>query len=71
MKFEYFVVNENSLDKFNIGHFWIKIKFRVENFSSFTTREIFRSYNSTLAQARALMLGRYVFLGFFRVITLE
>ena len=59
MKFENFVVYENSSDEFNIELHQIKVKVTVglQKFSTFTTIQNVRSYNSTLVQARKLMLS--------------
>ena len=64
MKLEYIVVNENSPDEFDIQHHRIKVKVTVglQIFSPFTTIQTVRSYNSTLVQARKLILGMYVHL---------
>ena len=64
MKLEYILVYENSLDKFDIEHHRIKVKVTVglQKFSPFTAIQTFRSYNSTLIQARKLILSRYVHL---------
>ena len=61
MKLEYIVVFENSLHEFDIEHHWIKVKVTVglQKFSTITTIQTVRSYNSTLVQARKLMLGRH------------
>ena len=64
MKFKCVIVNENISDKFNIGYCWIKVKVMVglRNFSPFTTTQTIRSYNSTLVEARKLILSMYVVL---------
>ena len=64
MKLEYIVVYENSLDEFDIEHHRIKVKVTVgfKNFSSFTTIQTVRTYNSTLVQARKLILSMQVHL---------
>ena len=54
MKFKYFVVNENNLDKLDNGHCQTKVKVTIQLF------EIFWSHNSTLVQARKLPLSVYV-----------
>ena len=54
MKLEYTVLYENSSDEFDIKHHWIKVKVKC---SPFTTMQTVRSYNSTLVQARKLVLG--------------
>ena len=61
MKFKYIVVYENSSDKFDIEHHRIKVKVTVglQMFSPFTTIQTVRSYNSTLVQARKLILSMY------------
>ena len=62
MKLEYSVVYENSSDEFYIEHHWIKIKVTVglQTFSPFITIQTVRSYNSTLVQARKLILSMHV-----------
>ena len=64
MKLEYIVVYENSLDEFDIEHHRIKVKVTVglQKFSPFTTKQIVRCHNSTLVQARKLILSMYVHL---------
>ena len=64
MKLEYIVVYENISDEFNIEHHRIKVKVTVglQKFSPFTTIQTVRSYNSTLVQARKLVLSRNVHL---------
>ena len=62
MVLEYIVVYENSSDEFDIEHHRIKVKVPVEKFSPFTTIQTVRSYNSTLIQARKLILSKYVHL---------
>ena len=64
MKLEYIVVYENSLDQFDIEHHRIKVKVTVglQKFSPFTTIQTVRSNNSTLVQARKLILSMYVHL---------
>ena len=64
MKLEYIVVYENSSEKFDIVHHRIKVKVTVglQKFSPFTTILTVRSYNSTLVQARKLILSMYVHL---------
>ena len=59
VKFEYMVVYENSWDEFDIEHHRIKVKVTVglQKFSPFTTIQTVRSYNSTLVQARKLILS--------------
>ena len=58
MKLEYIVVYENSSGKFDIAHYRIKVKVTVglQKFSPFTTIQTVRSHNSTLVQARKLIL---------------
>ena len=64
MKFEYMVVYENSSDEFDIEHHRIKVKVTVglQKFSPFTTIQTVKFYNSTLGQARKLILSKYVHL---------
>ena len=68
MKLEYIVLHvyEHSSDKFDIEHHQIKAKAKVtvglQKFSPFTTIQTARSYNSTLVQARKLILSIYVHL---------
>ena len=64
MKFKYSVVYENSSDKFDIGHYQIKVKVTagVQTVFPFTAIQTVRSYNSTLVQARRLILSIYVHL---------
>ena len=64
MKLEYIVVYENSSDELDIDYHPIKVKVTVglQKFSPFTTIQTVRSYNSTLVQARKLILSRYVYL---------
>ena len=64
MKLEYIVAYENSSDKFDIEHHRIKVKDSVghQKFSPFTTIQTVRSYNSTLVQARKLILRMFVHL---------
>ena len=64
MVLEYIVVYENSSDEFDIEHHRIKLKVPVDlqKFSPFTTIQTVRSYNSTLLQARKLILSKYVHL---------
>ena len=61
-KLEYVVVYENSSDEFDIELRRIKVKVTVgvQRFSPFTTIQTVRSYNSTLVQARKLILSMYV-----------
>ena len=58
MKFKYIVVYENNLDKFDIGHYRIKVKVTVT--VTFTTIQSVRSYNSTLVRDRKLIFSVYV-----------
>ena len=62
MKLEYIVVHKNSSEEFDIEHCWIKDKVTLDlqKFSKFTTTQTVRSYNSTLVQARKLILGVHV-----------
>ena len=64
MKLEYIVVYENSSEEFDIEHHRVKVKVTVglQKFSPFTTIQTVRSYNSTLVQARKLILSMYVHL---------
>ena len=64
MKLEYIVVYENSSDEFDIEHHRIKVKVTVglQMFSPFTTIQTVTSCNSTLVQARKLILSMYVYL---------
>ena len=64
MKLDYIVVYEYSSDKFDIEHHRVKVKVTVglEKFSPFTTIQTVRSYNSTLLEARKLILSIYVHL---------
>ena len=64
MKLEYIVVNENSSEEFDIEHHRIKVKVTVglQIFSPVTTIQTVRSYNSTLVQARKLILSKHVHL---------
>ena len=63
-KSEYIVVYENSSDEFDIELHRIKVKITVsvQRFSPFTTVQTVRSYSSTLAQARNLILSMYLHL---------
>ena len=63
-KLEYIVVYENSSDEFDIELRRIKVKVTVgvQRFSPFTTIQNVRSYNSTLVQARNLILSMYLHL---------
>ena len=49
MKFKYIVVYEKCLDKFNIGHYQIKVKVTggVQTVFPFTSIQIMSSNNST------------------------
>ena len=64
MKLEYIVVYENSSDEFDIEHHRTKVKVTLglQKFFPFTTIQTVRSYNSTLVQARKLILSMYVHL---------
>ena len=59
MKFEYFEVYENILHKFDIEYCLTKVKAHSVTliFSPFTAIETIRSLNTTLAQARKLILS--------------
>ena len=63
-KLEYIVVYENISDEFDTELRQIKVKVTVgvQRFSPFTTIQTVRSYNSTLVQARKLILSMYVHL---------
>ena len=63
MKSEY-VVYKNISDKFDIVHCQTKFKVTVPllNFSPFTATQTVRPHNSTLVQARKLILSMYVHL---------
>ena len=63
-KSEYIVVYENSSDEFDIELRRIKVKVTVgvQTFSPFTTIQTVRSYSSTWAKARNLILSRYLHL---------
>ena len=58
------VVYKNISDKFDIGHCWTKVKVTVplRNFSPFTAIQTVRSHDSTLVEARKLILSMYVHL---------
>ena len=62
MKLEYIAVYNNNSDEFDIGLRRVKVKVTVglQKFSPFTTIQTVRSYNSTLVQARKLILNMYV-----------
>ena len=64
MKFKYIVVYEYSSDKFDIGHYGIKVKVTagVQTVSPFTAIQTVRSHNSDLVQVRELTLSIYVIL---------
>ena len=62
MKLEYIVVYENISDEFNIERIKVKVTVGLQKFSPFTTIQTVRSYNSTLVQARKLVLSRNVHL---------
>ena len=55
---------QNSSDKFDIEHCQNKVKVTVgfQKFSPFTKIQTARYYNSSLAQARKLILSMYVHL---------
>ena len=63
-KLEYIVVYENSWDEFDteLRRIKVKVTVGVQRFSTFTTIQTVRSYNSTLVQARKLILSMYVHL---------
>ena len=63
-KMEYIVVYENRSDEIDIEHRQIKVKVTVglQKFFPFTIIQTVRSYNSTLVQARKLILSMYVHL---------
>ena len=61
MKLKYIVVYENSSDEFDTEHHRIKVKVTV-GLQKFTTIQTVRSYNSTLVQARKLILSMKVHL---------
>ena len=63
-KLEYIVVYENISDEFDTELRQVKVKVTVgvQRFSPFTTIQTVRSYNSTLVQARKLILSMYVHL---------
>ena len=65
MKLEHIVIlYGNILDKFDIGHCCTKVKvtLQLQNVSPFISIQTVRSHNSTLVQARKLMLSMYVHL---------
>ena len=66
MKFKYSVIHlyENSSDKFDCGHYRIKVKVTagIQAVFPFTAMQTVRSYNLTLVQARKLILSIYVHL---------
>ena len=64
MKLKYIVGYENSSEGFDIEHCRMKVKATVglQIFSLFSTIQTVRSYNSTLVQARKLVLSLYVHL---------
>ena len=55
---------ENSSDKFDIGHYRVKVKVTagVQTVFPFTAIQTVRSYNSTLVKVRKLILSFYVHL---------
>ena len=63
MKSEH-VVYKNISDKFDVGHCRTKVRVTVplRNFSLFTAIQTVRSHNSTLVEARKLILSKYVHL---------
>ena len=64
MKLEYIAVYENSSDAFDNEYHLNKLKVTVDlqMFSKRTTIQLVRSCNSTLVQARKLILSMYVHL---------
>ena len=56
MKFKYIAVNKNNSDKFDIGHYQTKVKVSIYCNTNFQV------HNSTLVQARKLILSVYVYL---------
>ena len=60
-KLEYTVEYENSSDKFDneLHRIKVKVTVGVQKFSPFTTIQTVRSHNSTLVQARKLVLSMY------------
>ena len=64
MKLGYIVIYENSSDKFDIEHCRIKVNVTVgvQMFLHLPQFNLSRCYNSTLAQARKLILSMYVHL---------
>ena len=62
MKLEYTVAYEKSSDEFDIELHRIRVKVTegVQKFSTFTTIQTVRSYNSTLVQARKLIFSMYI-----------
>ena len=64
MKLENLVIYENGSGKFDFEHCWIKVKVTVDlqKFPPFATVQTVRSYNTTLAQARKLILTMCVHL---------
>ena len=76
MKFKYIVVYENNSDKFDVGHWWTKVKVTACNFEIFLHLLQFKlSGPMTFAQAKNLILSVYVYLiilyNFINTITLE
>ena len=69
------VVYKNSSDKFDIGHCQIQTKITVTTgLFLFSTTQTVRSYNSTLVQARKLILGIYdylIILQFMNIVMLD
>ena len=61
---KHIVVYENISNKFDIGDCGttVKVTARLQNLSPFTTIQTVRSHNSTLVQARKLILSMYVHL---------
>ena len=64
MKLEYIEVYEDSSEEFDVElrHIKGKVTVDLQMFSSFTTIQTVKSYNSTLVQARKLTLSVYVHL---------
>ena len=77
MKLDYILVYENSSEEVDIEQCQVKVKVTggVQNFSPFTTIQTVRSYNSTLAQDRKLILSMYVqlilYTKFMNIVTLD
>ena len=54
LKLEHVVLYENNSEEFDTGHYLIKVKVMVRNFSPFTTIQNVKSYISALAHVRKL-----------------